>query len=93
MEKEKVFPSIFYRILKKRFEGERILEYSKLGISERYKSQNFLFRPEIYQGQFFYINHLFTVLGSSMATPFPIMFFFFITGKMYFPTSLFDVVI
>lgn len=51
-------------------------------------SQNFSFRPEIYQGQFFYINLLFTVLGSSMATPFPIMFFFFITGKMYFPTSL-----
>lgn len=75
-------------ILKKRFEGERILEYSNLGISRRYKSQNFLFCPEIYQGQSFYINHLFTVLGSSMATPFPIMYFFFITGKMYFPTSL-----
>ena len=64
-------------ILKKRFEGQRMLEYSNLGISQRYKSQNFLFCPEIYQGQSFHINHLFTVLGSSMATPFPIMYFFF----------------
>lgn len=38
---------------------------------------------------FFYINDLFTVLGSSMATPFQLcIFFFFITGKMSFPTSL-----
>ena len=64
-------------ILKKRFEGQRILEYSNLGISQRYKSQSFLFCPEIYQGQSFYINHLFTVLGSSMATPFQLCNFFF----------------
>lgn len=91
MEKEKLYPSIFYRNFKKTSTwGGKILEYSNLGISPRFKSQNVFFFPEIYQGQFFYINHLFTVLGSSMATPFQLcnFFFFFITGKMSFPTSL-----
>ena len=91
MEKEKGYSSIFYRNLKTTFWGGKNTYFNKywnLGISQRFKSQNFFFFLRFIRDNFFYINDLFTVLGSSMATPFQLCIFFFITGKMSFPTSL-----
>ena len=91
MEKEKVYPSIFYRNFKKTLTwGGKILEYSNLGTSPRFKSQNvFFFSLRFIRDNFStsitflrYLvlpwQHLFNY----------VIFFFFITGKMSFPTSL-----
>ena len=83
-------PSSTVILKKRRLEGEKYLSIQTLESLHGLNRKMSFFFPEIYQGQFFYINHLFTVLGSSMATPFQLcnFFFFFITGKMSFPTSL-----
>ena len=67
-------------ILKKTFWGGKNTYFNKywnLGISQRFKSQNFFFFLRFIRDNFFYINHLFTVLGSSMATRFQLCIFFF----------------
>ena len=64
-------------ILKKRLEEEKYLSIQTLESLNALNHKMSFFFPEIYQGQFFYINHLFTVLGSSMATPFQLCNFFF----------------
>ena len=64
-------------ILKKRLEGGKYLSIQTLESLNALNHKMSFFFPEIYQGQFFYITHLFTVLGSSMATPFQLCNFFF----------------
>ena len=90
MEKEKGYSSIFYRNFKKTSWGGKILEYSNLGISQRFKSQNVFF---------FFLRFIRDNFSTSLTflrylvLPWQhlfncVIFFFFITRKMPFPTSL-----
>lgn len=71
-------------ILKKRFQGERILEYSKLGISHKISCFVLRFIRDNFSTSISFLRYL--VLPWQHL--FQLCFFFFITGKMYFPTSL-----
>ena len=91
MEKEKVYPSIFYRNFKKTLTwGGKILEYSNLGTSPRFKSQNvFFFSLRFIRDNFSTSITFLRYLVLPWQHLFQLcLFFFFITGKMYFPTSL-----
>ena len=89
MEKEKGYSSIFYRNFKKTSWGGKILEYSNLGISQRFKSQNvFFFSLRFIRDNFSTSLTFLRYLVLPWQHLFNCVIFFFITGKMSFPTSL-----
>ena len=75
--KKFIRPSSTVILKKRRLEGEKYLSIQTLEPLHGLNHKMSFFFLEIYQGQFFYINHLFTVLGSSWQHLFNYVIFFF----------------